>query len=165
LIISKLYLRQTISVLTPGYGQKIAAKSLVVQEKIFGKMQKSESSNVFIAEKNIYQTACGLNTALGVASTDITVRKVTQTGNNIPVYNLTIEEVPEFYANGILVHNCMWQPGTGMESPGRMDALVWCATELLVGEVGPSMSEWLEALKKANAINNAINNTDNMPAY
>lgn len=25
-----------------------------------------------------------------------------------PVYNLTVEEVPEFFANGVLVHNCMY---------------------------------------------------------
>ena len=29
------------------------------------------------------------------------------TGRIEPVYNLTVEGQPEFYANGVLVHNCM----------------------------------------------------------
>lgn len=27
-------------------------------------------------------------------------------GQRCPVYNLTVEGAPEYYANGILVHNC-----------------------------------------------------------
>jgi hypothetical protein len=40
----------------------------------------------------------------------------------------------------------MWQPG--MDSPNRLDALVWAATKLLVGGTGPAASEWLETLKR-----------------
>ena len=42
------------------------------------------------------------------------------------VYNLTVASgyLPEFYANGILVHNCTWLPDD-LDSPDRMDALVW----------------------------------------
>lgn len=49
-----------------------------------------------------------------------------------PVYNLTVEDEPEFFANGILVHNCMWVPGES-DSPDRLDALVWALTELMLG--------------------------------
>lgn len=33
---------------------------------------------------------------------------------------------PEFYANGILVHNCTWYPELDW-SPDRLDAMVWPA--------------------------------------
>lgn len=46
----------------------------------------------------------------------------------VPVYNLTVEGEPEFYANGFLVHNCQWAPGD--PSPDRLDAMVWAYTEL-----------------------------------
>lgn len=64
------------------------------------------------------------------------------------VYNLTVEGLPEFFAGGILVHNCRvwhavpmprlddqltgWVPGEG-PSPDRLDAAVWALTELLLG--------------------------------
>jgi phage terminase large subunit-like protein len=41
-----------------------------------------------------------------------------------PVYDLTVAGQPEFYAGGILVHNCTWEPKK-VESPDRMDALVY----------------------------------------
>jgi phage terminase large subunit-like protein len=67
-----------------------------------------------------------------------------------PVYNLTIEDQPEFFANGLLVHNCrVHHAGTfpdledqmcafvagdsGSKSPDRVDALVWAITELALG--------------------------------
>jgi phage terminase large subunit-like protein len=51
-----------------------------------------------------------------------------------PVYNLEVEpgHLPEFFANGILVHNCLMtaQGYLGDRSPDRLDALVWALTEL-----------------------------------
>ncbi len=49
------------------------------------------------------------------------------------VYNLSVEpgHLPEFYANGILVHNCNWEPASNMRSPDRLDALVWAISELM----------------------------------
>jgi phage terminase large subunit-like protein len=35
-----------------------------------------------------------------------------------PVYNLTVANQPEYFANGVLVHNC--------------DALVWALTNLML---------------------------------
>jgi hypothetical protein len=40
----------------------------------------------------------------------------------VPVFNLSVERVPEFFANGILVHNCTWEPLGGDPSPDRLDA-------------------------------------------
>lgn len=55
-----------------------------------------------------------------------------------PVFNLRVADgyLPEYFANGVLVHNCTWEPG-GEKSPDRLDALVWALTELFVdgGEV------------------------------
>lgn len=51
------------------------------------------------------------------------------------VYNLTVADAPEFYAEGLLVHNCSWVPGE--KSPDRMDALVWALTHLMVTSDNP----------------------------
>ena len=37
---------------------------------------------------------------------DVSVLSVLDTGRRSDVYNLTIEDVPEYFANGVLVHNC-----------------------------------------------------------
>lgn len=52
-------------------------------------------------------------TSLGVAA------------SNVPVFNLTVADgyPPEFFANGVLVHNCTWVPEDA-GSPDRIDALV-----------------------------------------
>lgn len=39
-------------------------------------------------------------------SARVFVERVTAGGIRQPVYNLTVEDCPEFYANGVLVHNC-----------------------------------------------------------
>jgi hypothetical protein len=61
-----------------------------------------------------------------------TVSNATAGGKPKPVYNLKVAEghLPEFFANGVLVHNCQWTQDSG-ESPDRMDALVWGLTEVL----------------------------------
>jgi len=55
-----------------------------------------------------------------------------------PVWNLTVDGTPEFLANGVLTHNCLWVPGEA--SPDRLDALVWACTDLLLGRKRP---EWV----------------------
>lgn len=47
-----------------------------------------------------------------------------------PVYDLTVEDAHEFFAEGLLVHNCGWQPDDP-DSPGRIDASVYLAYGLL----------------------------------
>lgn len=36
------------------------------------------------------------------------------------VWNLQVEGQPEFFANGILCHNCTWEPMSGQASPDRL---------------------------------------------
>lgn len=55
----------------------------------------------------------------GVRSTN--VHSVERTGRSERVYDLSVEGVHEFFANGVLVHNCTWLPG--QDSPDRMDAM------------------------------------------
>ncbi len=67
-----------------------------------------------------------------------------------PVYNLMVDKDPEFFANGVLVHNCKvhhvgffpeledeqceWVDDGKHKSPNRLDAVVWALTELMLGE-------------------------------
>ena len=48
-----------------------------------------------------------------------------------PVYNLEVDGDHEYYANGLLVHNCNWVPGMSGVSPDRLDALVWAVSEVM----------------------------------
>ena len=61
-----------------------------------------------------------LSTARAVAHAELSTA--------VPVFNLMIGEgyLPEFYANGVLVHNCTWYPELDW-SPDRLDAMVWPA--------------------------------------
>lgn len=56
-----------------------------------------------------------------------------------PVFNLSVVEghLPEYFANGILVHNCGFTTSgySGERSPDRADALVW-----LIAELFPALS-------------------------
>lgn len=45
------------------------------------------------------------------------------------VFNLMIRNKPEFYAGGVLVHNCTWTEESKY-SPDRLDAMVWPAWRL-----------------------------------
>jgi hypothetical protein len=60
----------------------------------------------------------------------------------VPVYNLMISEgwLPEFFANGILVHNCTWTPELDW-SPDRLDAMVWDAVALKLAHLGVGPAE------------------------
>jgi len=67
-------------------------------------------------------------------------------GPVIAVYDLSVDGDPEFFANGILVHNCKvhhvdifedleaqmteWVPSESRDSPDRVDAMVFAITEL-----------------------------------
>ena len=57
-------------------------------------------------------------------------------GASEPVYNLSVADgyLPEFFANGILVHNCNFTASgfVGEGSPDRADAMVWALTELML---------------------------------
>lgn len=47
-----------------------------------------------------------------------------------PVYDLTVEDAHEFFANGVLVHNCVMTPDNKREHDDRADAFVWAFSEL-----------------------------------
>lgn len=57
----------------------------------------------------------------------------TELGTCVPVYDLTIADgwLPEFYANGVLIHNCTWYEDLDW-SPDRLDAMVWPAWHLRI---------------------------------
>jgi len=51
------------------------------------------------------------------------VQSILALPGRFPVYNMTVNECPEFLANGTITHNCTWTPGD--KSPDRLDAYVW----------------------------------------
>ena len=63
----------------------------------------------------------------------VAVVSITESVGIEPVFNLTVEDSHEFFANGVLVHNCTWLPDDVL-SPDRMDAMVWVFTELMLGQ-------------------------------
>jgi len=56
------------------------------------------------------------------------------------VYNLTVADAEEYFANGLLVHNCTWVPG--MASPDRLDAMTWGYTEVLLEPEPKRIRAW-----------------------
>lgn len=79
------------------------------------------------------------SSALTAARTITTLRHTS--GASEPVYNLSVGDghLPEFFANGILVHNCNFTAAgyVGEGSPDRADALVWAITELMLNGAEP----------------------------
>lgn len=58
---------------------------------------------------------------------------------------------PEFYANGILVHNCTWYPELDW-SPDRLDAMVWPAWHNRIVKLtatGQSTSGGMSSMERA----------------
>jgi hypothetical protein len=43
------------------------------------------------------------------------------------VFNLMVApgHLPEYFADGVLVHNCTFEPASGRDSPDRLDAFVY----------------------------------------
>lgn len=89
------------------------------------------------------RSRCGLSSAPNAGSpltpkalrhvfVSSTAEAVTVNASPERVYDLTVEGQPEFFAGGLLVHNCEWVPGEGMPSPDRLDALVWALFDLVV---------------------------------
>lgn len=56
----------------------------------------------------------------------------TRSVERIPVYDLSVADgyAHEFFADGILVHNCEWVPGVSTYSPDRIDAMGHAVAEL-----------------------------------
>ena len=110
-----------------------------------GRSDSLMSTFVRSAEFVISQQPRGSDSVLPpVTRTTGTVKSVTP-GPIVEVFDLQIAEAEEFFASGLLVHNCRvhhvgflqgleeqltsWTPGS--KSPDRLDALVWSITELM----------------------------------
>ena len=79
-------------------------------------------------------------TALASAATRqwaAVVRSVRASGARL-VYDLSVEGQPEFFAGGLLVHNCTFTGAQGERSPDRLDSLVWAVTPFLNDSLGPA---------------------------
>lgn len=88
------------------------------------------------------------STALASAATGLctdVVRSVRASGAR-PVYDLSVEGQPEFFAGGLLVHNCTFTGAAGERSPDRLDSLVWACWPFLNASFAPpsaaSRFEW-----------------------
>jgi len=57
------------------------------------------------------------------AQQNVALSKLVYLKGRIPVYNLTVEGKPEYYANGILVHNCYARIGLAKVLGGGMDLI------------------------------------------
>lgn len=77
----------------------------------------------------------------GIANYDVnttleTVKDVKRQGVK-RVFNLSVDQDEEYFANGILTHNCSYTAGPGERSPNRLDAMVWTGIELSgMGQLG-----------------------------
>lgn len=104
-------------------------KSAGKNADIFGQIGKEKSLSVLNVVRPLAHGVCELSIVLGsVDGVCITDKKELDTRQ--PVYNLTVADEHEFFANDILVHNCNWVPG--MDSPDELDAMVHLVTELLL---------------------------------
>jgi phage terminase large subunit-like protein len=100
------------------------------------------------AAKSLSQHRLALDSATRPATRPIGIEAV-EVGPTVPVFDLSVDGTPEYFANGLLVHNCRihhvggfadledqqanWNPEDYDGSPDRIDALVWAFTELLLG--------------------------------
>lgn len=65
--------------------------------------------NVLSAGRFINPLECGQSSATLTADQPITVKSVRRLQNKHAVYNLEVANTHEFFANGILTHNCAWK--------------------------------------------------------
>jgi len=106
----------------------IRLSSAVNAGKVNGSLENRSSGSVSDVAIRTGQPVQDPRTVVGTAE----VRRTA----SVPVYNLTVADgyLPEYYANGILVHNCTWVPEESPNSPDRVDALVHAATDLVKRE-------------------------------
>lgn len=78
-------------------------------------------------------------------------------GPRVPLYDLAVDGEPEYFAGGLLVHNCKvshvrpfreledqlctFVPGEGDDSPDRHDALVWALSAIMYGYSGDPLKQ------------------------
>lgn len=93
-----------------------------------GRNENQLNESVSSVVENSSPTDCEQRSA-AVAVHVGTVRSLQALPARVPVFNLSIPDQPEFFANRILVHNCQWTPHDD-RSPNRLDWLVWAVTDL-----------------------------------
>jgi hypothetical protein len=82
-----------------------------------------------------------LSHAVELSTTDVSERSTP----NECVYNVMVDgPFREYFANGVLVHNCTFVPDApGQDSPDRLDAMVWACTYLWArASFGDVTSSW-----------------------
>lgn len=60
----------------------------------------------FVAIDNIDYADIMVKNIRGTETSTVTMTSVRATGKSVPVYNLCVRDIPVYFANGILVHNC-----------------------------------------------------------
>lgn len=110
----KIFKRKGLPLLLNGIEAKKEGNGIQNMEKRFGKSENQLLSNVKCAKRNTKQSF-----QVGQSFVIKTV-KLKPLEQEEKVYDLTIEEEHEYFANGILVHNCM-------------DGMRYAATRLLQG--------------------------------
>jgi hypothetical protein len=73
------------------------------QTNIFKELEKVSLNDT----ATLYAPVESLSPHFGTVETDVLHVESVSLPNPVPVYDLTVEDDHEFYANGILVHNCM----------------------------------------------------------
>lgn len=126
-VISKLSASQIIRSIIKRPGQPecmpSAAKIRVSSILSGGNAGNHEQSSASSAMSYSIRLESGLPSVL-VNVQSATVLSVPESMGQRCVYNLTVDHQPEFFANGLLTHNCQWTP-LDKESPDRLDACVW----------------------------------------
>lgn len=117
--------------LVDGIGNPAASLALLPPDRC-GQIASRDRSCASSAESRDKQLISGRSSTVRSSVSDVQVIAAC-----VPVYNLEVQDgcLPEYFANGILVHNCaMTTAGyTGNKSPDRADALVWGLHELFPG--------------------------------
>jgi phage terminase large subunit-like protein len=123
----------SIAVVTPSQAlQLFLRKSEASCESANGPSKNLGRLSALNAVRHTKQMVNDLNSAQCRAEKSSIIVEI-KPGDVSEVWDLTVNDTPEFFANGILLHNCTWEPLGKMPSPDRLDALVWAFTELMVG--------------------------------
>ena len=113
-----------------------------------------------------------LPTALTESTVHSGVKTASRPDAGVPVYDLSVADgyPHEFYADGVLVHNCEWVEGESGYSPDRLDAGVWAVSPLLFPETlkgglpGTARTSSPNALRQGSITGRQVNVSRARPA-
>ncbi len=115
------------------------APSAVPSERPSGRAENPLNANARNAGRSFYQRVSARNSAADPVVAVSTVAAIKASDPDV-VWDISVDRDREFFASGILVHNCTWEPLSGDASPDRLDAMVWAVTELMLDQTEPF--EW-----------------------